>query len=331
MYSPKTVLLTGVTGFIGSHVATYLVKTHPNIRFIGIDKMSYCSHIRNIDDILHHPNFLFIQADLTDLSKIEHLFSSHSIDTVIHFAAYTHVDHSFGNSILFTQNNVLGTHILLEVSKRYNIGRFIHVSTDEVYGSKETVSAEESILDPTNPYAASKAAAEHIVKSYYHSFKLPIIITRGNNVYGPKQYPEKVIPKFCFKLINNSKCTIHGSGGQMRSFLYISDVVKAFEIILFNGKIGEIYNIGSEKEYSIKEITSHLISIFKSGQSIDDWIEYVKDRDFNDQRYYISSDKLAALGWQPSVSIHEGLELTSEWYKNNTTYWNSSQLNEFCN
>src|SRR3972149_62534 len=201
----EIVLVTGVAGFIGSNFIVFMVKKYPNIQFIGIDKISYCSNLDNIKDIKDYKNFKFYKYDLTDENKMNKIFEDHKINNVIHFAAYTHVDHSFGNSIEFTKNNIVATHILLEFSKKNKINKFIYVSTDEVYGSTNIISDEKSTLDPTNPYAATKAASEHLVKSYYYSFKLPIIITRGNNVYGPNQYPDKVIPLFIFRLLNDKK------------------------------------------------------------------------------------------------------------------------------
>jgi len=245
------------------------------------------------------------------------------VEIVLHFAAYTHVDHSFGNSLLFTKNNILGTHVLLELAKKYSVERFIHVSTDEVYGNKNELSTEESILAPTNPYSASKSACEHLVMSYYISFGLNVIITRGNNVYGPRQYPEKLIPKFITHLRGGENCPIHGSGSQRRSFLYTEDVVRAFDLILHKGVIGEIYNIGAEKEYTVLEVFERLV-----GEMYPDEFEanierkkFVEDRDFNDHRYFISSEKLIALGWKQKVKFDEGLRKTAEWYSENPGYF----------
>lgn len=318
----KSILITGAAGFIGSCVTEHLVKTYSEYMVIGIDKLSYCSNLNNIKCLEEYDNFKFLRADITDVEAMDYIFHTENIDTVLHFAAYTHVDHSFANSILFTKNNVLGTHILLELAKKYNIDRFIHVSTDEVYGGMNELSTEETILAPTNPYAATKAAAEHLVMAYHLSFGLNVIITRGNNVYGPRQYPEKVIPKFIFHLIRGEDCPIQGSGEQKRSFLYADDVVSAFDTILHRGKIGEIYNIGSEREYSILEVfdlLALLCSIYEKDhhhQKV-----HVKDRDFNDHRYFISTEKLADLGWKQRISFEEGLKKTVDWYVENSNYF----------
>jgi UDP-glucose 4,6-dehydratase len=316
-FKPQCVLITGIAGFIASNVAIDLVIKYPEIQFIGLDKLSYCSNVENFAPIANAKNYTFYPFDLMSESQVSEVFATHSIDTVMHFAAYTHVDRSFGNSIEFTRNNVLGTHILLEHAKQNNIKRFIHVSTDECYGSKDTISSEESTLDPTNPYAATKAAAEHLVKSYHHSFKLPIIISRGNNVYGPRQYPEKVIPLFIQRVLAHEKCQIHGRGTQKRSFLYVDDVSRAFEVLLFEGIIGEIYNIGSEEEYTVLDVAERILAKLKPGSTAVDWIEYVEDRQFNDQRYFISSAKLQALGWKQQISFEEGLAKTIVWYTTN--------------
>jgi dTDP-glucose 4,6-dehydratase len=225
------------------------------------------------------------------------------------------VQKSFDDSLTFTKDNILGTHILLESCRKYGkIDRFIHVSTDEVYGESmnsvdEEHKTEHSILCPTNPYAASKAGAELIAQSYNHSYKMPIIITRGNNVYGPNQYPEKLIPRFIELLKEGKKVTIQGEGTSVRAFLHSYDTACAFESILEKGKIGEIYNIGCDAgmEYSVMDIAKILIKMIKKTDNYDEWIEYIEDRPFNDQRYYISNQKLKDLGWKINISFLDGL------------------------
>jgi len=244
------------------------------------------------------------------------------IDTIIHFAAQTHVDNSFGNSFAFTRANIYGTHVLLESAKNCpTIRRFIHVSTDEVYGEGEDFDTvpmeEEHVLEPTNPYAATKAGAEFLVKSYHRSFKLPCIITRGNNVYGPHQYPEKLIPKFTNQLLRDMPVTIHGDGTNTRNFLFVKDVASAFDVILHNGKTGLIYNIGGKNEKPNIEVAKDLLKIL--GKKEEDCITYVPDRKFNDLRYTINSNKLHELGWVENWSWEEGLQTTVEWYRKYTS------------
>lgn len=253
------------------------------------------------------------------------MLEAESIDTIIHAAAQTHVDNSFGNSFAFTENNVMGTHVLIETAKTHGITRFIHVSTDEVYGSsyeEDPRRVESDVLEPTNPYAATKAAAENIVKSYYRSFKMPVIITRGNNVYGPHQYPEKVVPKFVRRLLKGLPCCIHGDGSNSRHFIYVEDVADAFITILHKGEVGEVYNIGCEEEYTNLEIAEKLVKSLKPNcKSPKDHIEFVDDRPFNDVRYYISSAKLHGLGWSPQVGFEDGLQRTIDWYAKVSGDW----------
>jgi dTDP-glucose 4,6-dehydratase len=313
MYTPRSVLITGVAGFIPSNVACYLVNKYPQVKFVGIDKMSYCSDKRNIEEILSSPNFTFEVVDICDKDSIERLWGEHSFDTVLNFAAYTHVDLSFICPLIYTKNNILGTHILLETARTKGIERFIHVSTDEVYGSSTELHSEDSKLAPTNPYSASKAGAELLVQSYITSFRFPAIITRGNNVYGPKQYPEKVIPKFILRLFQGLRCQIQGSGEQSRSFLYVEDVAEAFDIILHKGEIG-IYNIGSDEECNILNLAK-LLNREILGE--DGEVEHVEDRAFNDIEYNIDYSKLKALGWNKKTSLEEGLRKTIRWYRDN--------------
>lgn len=239
----------------------------------------------------------------------------------MHFAAQTHVDNSFGNSFQFTQNNIMGTHVLLESAKVAGIKRFIHVSTDEVYGEQmegQDPMSEEQVLEPTNPYAATKAGAEFLAKSYHRSFGMPIIITRGNNVYGPHQYPEKLIPKFINQLMRGRNVTMHGTGTNTRNFLFVEDVARAFEIILFKGTVGNIYNIGGTNEKTNLEVAELLVNLSGHKGPAKERMTFVEDRVFNDLRYYINSDRLLALGWKEEVTWEEGLLRTFNWYKDHS-------------
>ena len=331
MYQPKNVLITGVAGFIASHVLVNMVMKYPEYNFIGIDKMSYCSTVNNFKEVSRIKNFKFTKADILDQNFMDFIMQEYNIDTILHFAAYTHVDDSFGNSLTFTKNNVLGTHVLVECAKKNNIKRFIHVSTDECYGNQSGESNEDSMLLPTNMYSASKCSSEMIIRSYYHSFKFPMIITRGNNVTGSWQFPEKVIPKFTLRLLKNLKCNIHGNGKQLRSFLYVDDVVEAFDTILHKGVVGETYNIGCDDEHSVLSVAKDIVEILKPGENFEDWIVYGKDRDFNDQRYKICTKKLEALGWKQKTFFKEGLLKTIEWYKNNPNHWDEHDIDSVLN
>jgi UDP-glucose 4,6-dehydratase len=313
MFSPTNLLVTGGCGFIGSNFINYYKEKNPHVKIINFDKLDYCSDKNGIN----HDKLVI--GNLKNKDLVVHILNEHDIDTVIHFAAQTHVDNSFGNSLEFTIDNILGTHTLLECCRVYNkIKRFIHISTDEVYGEVDIDHkgcTEKSLLNPTNPYAATKAGAEFIARSYFYSFNMPIIITRGNNVYGPRQYPEKLIPKFINQLINNEKCTIHGKGETRRNFIYVNDVVKAIEIILQKGIINNIYNIGTNNEYSVSEIADKLIKYLKPNDKVEDWIQYVTDRNFNDYRYAIKSNELYDLGWKEETNFDNGFEYTIQWFQ----------------
>ena len=309
-------LITGGCGFIGSNFINYIFdRTDYNI--INLDAMYYCASENNIkEEIRNNSRYKLIKGNLCSYDLVRHIINDYKIDYVIHFAAQSHVQNSFEDSLQYTKDNIEGTHTLLEVCRRYkNIKKFIHVSTDEVYGESmieedENKKTENSILCPTNPYAATKAGAELIAQSYYHSFKMPIIITRGNNVYGPNQYPEKLIPLFIELLRGNKKVTIQGDGSNIRAFLHSHDVARAFEIILEKGKIGEIYNIGSDEnqEYTVLEVAKLLIEKIKNTKEHNDWITYIEDRPFNDKRYYISNQKIKDLGWTIDINFEDGID-----------------------
>ncbi len=310
------ILITGGCGFIGSNFINYLFNktTINNCNIICFDAMYYCASLNNInEDIRNSSRFKFIRGNLCSFDLVKHILVEHKITHVIHFAAQSHVDNSFHQSFQYTQDNVVGTHTLLEAIRETNLDIFLlHFSTDEVYGESlhNEMKNEQSILCPTNPYSASKAAAEMYVYSYIYSFKLKAIITRGNNVYGPNQYPEKLIPKFIDLLKNNKKCTIAGLGTSIRNFIHVDDVCSAVNIIMNKGIVGEVYNIGGDhnNEYSVMEVAKKLIKLIKNSDNYLEYIEYIPDRPFNDTRYFISNDKLKELGWEQQTMFDEGLK-----------------------
>jgi len=317
------ILLTGGCGFIGSHVVRALLTAFKDILVVNIDKLDYCSNTKHLEDFKDDPRYVFVEGDILEARMISYILKNHDINTVMHFAAQSHVDNSFGNSLTFTRNNVEGTHVLLEACRIYgNITRFIHVSTDEVYGTADSTTPgryENAVLAPTNPYSASKAAAEMVVRAYQTSYGLPVIITRGNNVYGPGQYPEKIIPKFLMQVMKNTPLTIHGSGENARHYIHVRDVAAAFLKILCLGEIGTIYNIGIEDEKTNLEVAKTLLSLLGKPA---DFYTHVEDRKFNDFRYPVNSDRLLSLGWSPTVSWEDGLRETIDWYKENfSSYW----------
>ena len=319
--TPETVLfVTGGAGFIGSNFINELFNRTKHIKVVNFDALYYCGKESNVRLEIrdNKERYTFIHGNLQSLDLLKYIFQNTRITHIIHFAAQSHVQKSFSDAIQYTQDNVLGTHHLLEVARLYCplLQKFIHVSTDEVYGesmleaNEKHKTEQSSVLCPTNPYAASKAGAELLARSYQHSFKMPIIITRGNNVYGPNQYPEKVIPLFIQQLQQNEKLTIQGTGSCVRAFLHSYDTATAFLTILEKGKVGEIYNIGCDDgmEYSILDVAKMLIKKIKFTEDYASWISYIDDRPFNDQRYYISNHKLKKLGWDIKIKFEDGID-----------------------
>ncbi|CDY20084.1 BnaA01g29180D [Brassica napus] len=305
-YKPKNILITGAAGFIASHVANRLVRTYPDYKIVVLDKLDYCSNLKNLNPSKSSPNFKFVKGDIAS-------------DDL------THVDNSFGNSFEFTKNNIYGTHVLLEACKvtGQQIRRFIHVSTDEVYGETDEDASvgnhEASQLLPTNPYSATKAGAEMLVMAYGRSYGLPVITTRGNNVYGPNQFPEKLIPKFMLLAMNGKPLPIHGDGSNVRSYLYCEDVAEAFEVVLHKGEVNHVYNIGTTRERRVIDVANDISKLF--GTDPDSTIQFVENRPFNDQRYFLDDQKLKKLGWSERTTWEEGLRKTMEWYTENPDWW----------
>lgn len=320
IYTPKNILITGGCGFIPSNFINQMVMKYPQYNFINIDCLYICSTTNNII-VKDQPNYKFIKGNICSYDLISHILNDNSIDTVVHFAAQSHVDNSFSNPLQYTNDNILGSHTLIEACRQYGkIKKFLFISTDEVYGESDidndNKKTENSLLCPTNPYSATKAGAELIAMSYFYSYNFPVVITRCNNVYGERQYPEKLLPRFICLLKENKKCTIHGSGKALRSFIYIDDVVSANEFVLHNGHNGQIYNISSDEEFSILDIAKILIEKIKCTNDYQKWITFVKDREFNDKRYYICSKKLEQMGWEKKTKFNEGLDKTINWYLN---------------
>jgi len=316
-YLPKNILITGGSGFIGSAAVLHFVKKYPNIKMVNLDILDYCSRIENLDEIKDFPNYKFVKGDILSADLVNYIIETEKIDTILHLASQTHVCNSFGNSIKFTQTNVLGIHVLLEAAKYHNIKRFLNFSTDEVMGEDRVgvPMNEESILNPSNPYASSKASAELIAKSYYHSFKLPLITTRSNNCFGPRQFVEKLIPKFINRLFRGLPLTLHGDGLCMRNFLYVEDTVSALDLLVFKGEVGQTYNIGGNNEFTNLEVAKKLLKLMGYEGKEDEMITFVEDRHFNDYRYNIDDLKLRKLGWTPKIEFEDGLKKTIEWYK----------------
>ncbi|KAK2889694.1 hypothetical protein Q8A67_015069 [Cirrhinus molitorella] len=323
----RSVLVTGGAGFIGSHLISALSVRFPHWRIINVDNLQYCSSLKNLRSVEDSSTYSFIPGDVCDPFFIKHLFATEKIDIVFHCAAETHVENSFLCPSHFMRVNADGTGVLIRAAFEAQVQRFVYISTDEVYGdSLEQPFDELSPKRPTNPYSASKAAAENIVMSYWKKHKFPIVITRSSNVYGPRQHHEKVIPRFLSLIQRDQKCTIQGSGLQSRHFLYVSDVTDAFLTLMEKGVLGEIYNIGSSFEIPIIQLARELVKMKVkniSEEALDDWMEFVEDRPVTELRYPMISDKLHTLGWRPKVTWKQGIRRTMQWYEENPNYWAS--------
>lgn len=335
-HEPCNILITGAAGFIASHVAIRLALNYPQYKIVALDIMDYCANLRNLSAVINKPNFKFVKGDIKSADLINYVIASEEIDTIMHFAAQTHVDNSFGNSLVFTSNNIYGTHTMLEAARAHKsqIKRFVHVSTDEVYGESLSYDGKDagshemhSMLDPTNPYAATKAGAEMLVKAYTRSYGLPTLITRGNNVYGPSQFPEKLIPKMIMMVNKGMNLCVHGDGSNKRSYLYVDDVASAFDLVLHRGTTGMVYNIGTQIEQTVMEVVTSIIKEARPHVDPSTMIDLVADRPFNDSRYFLDTSALAELGWQQKVLFAEGLKRTMEWYtKTGEKYWEGTNF-----
>ena len=308
------ILITGGCGFIGSHIVEYFFKKYSKAKIVVFDKITYAASIKNLDSIRKNKRVEIITSDILNYKKLK--TASKNCDLVIHAAAESHVDNSFQLNNEFINTNVLGTKNVMQACKENKVKKIIHVSTDEIYGEIFNGSFDENAkFNPSNPYSSSKAAAEMIVNGYIHSYKLPVIIVRANNIFGTRQHPEKLIAGSCWSFIKNKKFTIHGKGNQKRSFLYVIDFCNALFILSKKGKNFEAYNIGSSFEYLNKEIVK-LIAI-ENNKIFDKNIIYVKDRPFNDFRYSINFQKITKLGWQPKTNLYSKITEINNWYKKN--------------
>lgn len=309
------ILVTGGAGFIGSCFIRHMLKSHPDYKIINFDCLTYAGNIENLDDIKNNPNYSFIKADICDKKAVDRAVSE--VDCVINFAAESHVDRSILNPEIFIETNIKGTLNLLDCAKKHGIQRYLQVSTDEVYGTlgKDGYFTENTPLAPNSPYSASKAGADMLVRSYFETYKTPVLITRCSNNYGPYQYPEKLIPFFISKLLKGEKVPLYGDGLNVRDWLYVYDHCRAIDTVLHKGREGEVYNVGGHNEKSNIEITKIILKEMGRDESS---IEYVKDRLGHDRRYAIDNTKITTeLDWEPSLTFEEGIKLTINWYLNN--------------
>jgi dTDP-glucose 4,6-dehydratase len=310
-------LVTGGCGFIGSNFIRYIMKKYPYHKIINLDKLTYAGNLDNLKDVENDPNYSFVRGDICDVALVDDLMQK--VDFVVHFAAESHVDRSIEDASIFVKTNVLGTFTLLDKALKHRVRRFIHISTDEVYGSRKEGSFNEAdLLTPSSAYSSSKAGSDLLAQSYNITHKLPVIITRCTNNFGPYQYPEKLIPLFITNLLENRKVPVYGTGKNVRDWIYVLDHCKAIDFLLHNGNPGEIYNIGGGAEKTNIEITKKILEILGKDESM---IEYVKDRPGHDFRYSLDCSKLKSLGWAPEHEFDEALENTVNWYVENRWWW----------
>ncbi|MEO6254691.1 MAG: dTDP-glucose 4,6-dehydratase [Ferruginibacter sp.] len=328
-----TILLTGGAGFIGSHLTRLFVLKYPQYKIINLDKLTYAGNLENLRDIEKELNYLFVKGDITNLELLRKLFEEHKFTAVLHCAAESHVDRSITDPLAFITTNVMGTASLLQAAKEAWTGdmenkTFYHISTDEVYGSlgEEGFFTEETAYDPRSPYSASKASSDHIVRAFYHTYKLPVKISNCSNNYGPFHFPEKLIPLCIHNIINNKPLPIYGKGENVRDWLYVEDHVRAIDVVFHNGKIGETYNIGGHNEWTninlVKELCRQMDEkLGREKGTSEKLITYVTDRAGHDLRYAIDATKLKnELGWMPSLQFEEGISKTIDWYLANAEW-----------
>ena len=323
----ESILVTGGAGFIGSHLVRLLVEKYPNVKIINLDKLTYAGNLENLKDLEQKANYTFVKACITDEEAVSKIFAQHQPDAIIHLAAESHVDRSIKSPLDFVVTNTVGTVNLLHQAKEFWQGNFAgkifyQVSTDEVYGSlgPSGFFNEHTPYDPRSPYSASKASADHLVRAYYHTFGLPIVITNCSNNYGPYQFPEKLIPLMINNIRNQKKLPVYGDGTNVRDWLYVTDHAQAIDLVVHQGAVGETYNVGGHNEFQNIELVHHLCDLIDArmdrpqGNSRQ-LIEFVADRLGHDKRYAIDPAKIYhELGWTPTISVHDGLALTVDWY-----------------
>lgn len=313
----QRLLITGGAGFIGSNFIRYMLAKYSDYHITNLDKLTYCGNRENLKYVEGSRNYKFVKGDIADAKAVNRLVKG--CDAVINFAAETHVDRSITDPESFVRTNVAGTHILLEAAKRHGIGRYLQISTDEVYGSTlKGAFKEDDPLLPNSPYSATKAGADLLVRSYFVTYKMPVIITRSSNNYGPYQYPEKVIPLFVTNLLEGKKVPLYGDGMNVRDWLFVQDNCEAIDTVLHKGEPGEVYNIGGGNEITNLDLTHSILKALGRDKS---FIQYVTDRPGHDRRYALDISKIKGLGWKPRHDFRSALFLTVEWYKKNVGWW----------
>jgi len=325
------ILVTGGCGFIGSNFIRYFLNTHPNDSLLNVDKLTYAGNLENLSDLSPSPRYHFVKADIADASRMEELISQ-DVDAIVNFAAESHVDRSIEDPSAFMKTNVFGTFVLLEAIRKalpkHRI-RFLHISTDEVYGSLGETGAftEETLLAPNSPYSASKTASDLLVRAYHHTYGLPALITRCSNNYGPYQFPEKLIPLMISNAMEDKELPIYGDGMNVRDWIYVEDHCLALEVVLRDGREGEVYNIGGRSEKPNLSVAQTILDRLGKSHSL---IRFVADRPGHDRRYAIDFTKIEReLGWAPSISFEEGISRTIEWYQTHREWWKKIKTGEY--
>lgn len=313
----KTLLVTGGAGFIGSNFIHFLLKKYPRCRVINLDKLTYAGNLDNLKDVEDDPRYEFVKGDIQDRERVKEIVSR--VDAVVHFAAETHVDRSIMSAGEFIMTDVFGTFTMLDVVKDSDVEFFLHVSTDEVYGSREKGFFKESDpMNPSSPYSASKAGADRLVHSYWVTYEVPILIVRPSNNFGPYQYPEKFIPLFISHAMENKSLPLYGKGTNVRDWLYVEDNCQALDVVMRKGKLGEAYNIGADNEVPNIQMAERIVDLLEKPRSL---ITFVKDRPGHDQRYALDCEKIHGLGWKPSFDFDRATETTVNWYKDHKEWW----------
>lgn len=322
------VLVTGGAGFIGSNFIRYILEKYDNYQVVNLDLLTYAGNLENLAGVEANPNYTFVRGDIADYSCLESIFSK-GVDAVVNFAAESHVDRSIEDSGAFIRTNVEGTRVLLEAARKYGVKKFLQVSTDEVYGSlgADGYFTEDTPLDPSSPYSASKAAADLLVQAYHRTYGLPVSITRCSNNYGPYQFPEKLIPLMITNALEDKPLPVYGDGLNIRDWLHVWDHCAALDLVLHQGKPGEVYNIGGNNEWANIDIVRRILSELSKPESL---ITFVKDRPGHDRRYAIDASKIKReLGWQPKISFEQGLRNTIKWYCTNREWWEKIKTGEY--
>lgn len=318
------IIVTGGAGFIGSNFVFYEMKKHPEDRIIVIDKLTYAGNLKTLKSVMDKPNFKFYKADICDKEAIDKIFDTERPDIVVNFAAESHVDRSIENPQIFLETNIIGTSVLMDAARKYNVRRYHQVSTDEVYGDlpldqPDLFFTEETPIHTSSPYSSSKAGADLLVNAYHRTYGLPTTISRCSNNYGPYQFPEKLIPLMIANALADKKLPVYGDGKNVRDWLYVEDHCKAIDLIMRNGTVGEVYNIGGHNEMANIDIVKIILRELGKPESL---IEHVTDRKGHDRRYAIDPTKIHnELGWLPETMFKDGIKLTIDWYLNNKEWW----------